>query len=81
MMPLTSVSAVGLVSGFVLNRADSGFGGCRWLNHPDPAAHANHYSQKSISTSYFLSTLNPSSTLTTYALPPAAFMAVATAAA
>lgn len=46
MMPLTSVSAVGLVSGFVLNRADSGFGGCRWLNHADSAAHMSHYYPK-----------------------------------
>jgi len=35
MMPLTSVSAVGLVGGLCLNRADSGFG---WLFWRDPAA-------------------------------------------
>jgi len=39
---ITSVSAVGLVGGFVLNRADSGFGLCSWLNHSDSAAHAKH---------------------------------------
>jgi hypothetical protein len=42
-MLLTSVSAVRLVGGFCLNRADSGFGWWRWLNHSDSAAHAKHY--------------------------------------
>jgi len=44
-MPITSVSAVGLVGGFCLNRTDSGlvggFGVIRQL--PDSAAHAEHY--------------------------------------
>jgi len=46
MKPITSVSAVRVISSFRLNRSDSNFG---WFvskrDRSDPAAHAEHYGQ------------------------------------
>jgi hypothetical protein len=45
-MPITSVSAVGLVSALCLNRTDSGLVGLFGRDRSDPAAHAKHYVKK-----------------------------------
>ncbi len=42
-MCITSVSAVGLVSAFVLNLPVQGLVGLSWCDRSDLAAHAKHY--------------------------------------
>ncbi len=57
-MPLTNVSSVQSVGGFVLNRTGSEFSGFYGLNHSDTTAHTKHCAHQPFITPNGISSTN-----------------------